>query len=188
MNLLDLFYDAGNALRFRYKPAEAYRYGWGVFAAVMLAVGCVQAADLSVLLGHGNAVLAFGVVVALVRWLVLTRVMTALMHHYGSPRIPFLGYTLMTEALVLPGLLAFYLPPDWMGLVMMWNVWTFWAQAAGFMQISGQSGMKVLFGYVLYFVVSVLLVGVIFGLFAAAGWLDAEQLLKNWQQMQQMQP
>ena len=190
MTMLNLFYDAAAALRFRYKPAPLYRYGFGVFAAVALALGVVQAAELAPVLGAADkdVLIGFGLVAAVSRWLVLTRVMTAVMHYYGSPRIPFLGYTLATEALTLPRLLAFYLPKDLLPLVLFWNIWAFWAQAAGFIRISGQSGAKVLAGYLLYLVLWLVLLAVFVQMFVAAGWLDAEQILKAWEaQVQQVQ-
>lgn len=181
MNLFDLFRDAFYALTFRYKPALGYLYGLPVFLAVALAIGVTHAVTIMPALGNTIAVFAFGVILGIGRWLLLTRCMTSVLHYFGTPQIPFIGYTLATEALVLPNILLFYYP-DLSPFLTFWNIWIFWAQLAGFAQISGQKGRSLVCAYLTYFATSALFSGLIFALFLGAGWLDTDILLTTLKQ------
>lgn len=180
MNLLPLLRDCTDMMRLRYRDdAAAYRYDAPVFFLIIVALGALHAATLAPLFGSDMAVFAFAVVVAAVRWLVLTRAMTAVLHYFGSPQIPFLGYTLAGEALALPTVFFFYLPPAAGLIANAWLLWAFWAQTAGFMALSKQSLGKVLLGYIVYLLGSAVITYIFFTLFLAAGWLDADTLQKN---------
>lgn len=179
-NLIDLLRDALNIMRMRFQPAEHYDYGLPVFVAVMLAVGVVNALAMSPLFGNSVAAIAFGVLVSITRWLVLTRVAAELLRPAKSPRIPFLGYTLACEALVLPSILAFYFA-DLALLLSIWGTWAFWAQAIGFYHISQQSVGKIIAVYILYVLGSMVLIGVFLAMFVAEGWLDWTNINSNMQ-------
>lgn len=177
-NLIDLLRDALNAMRMRYQPAEAYDYGLPVFVAVMLAVGVVNAVMMTPLFGNSTGALAFGVLVSVTRWLVLTRVAAEILRPARSPRIPFLGYTLATEALMLPSILMLYVNELAFPLSL-WTTWAFWAQAIGFYHISQQRAMKVLAVYVLYALGSMILIAVFLAMFVSEGWLDWQIIQQN---------
>lgn len=188
MNLWDLWRDAANVLRFRFQAATHYRYGIAVFLITALAIAVSHAVSLLPIFGQTTAIFMFGMVIGLGRWLLLTRVMTTVLHYFGAPRIPFLGYTLATEALVLPNIVLFY-EPQLAPVLMFWNIWTFWAQLAGFSALSGgASGRALLCAYAAYFVAVAIFSGVIFALFSSAGWLDAQSIgaaLKTYMEQNQ---
>lgn len=177
-NLLDLLRDALNAMRLRYSPAELYDYGWSVFIAVMLAVGVVNAVMMMPLFGSSAGALAFGILVSVTRWLVLTRVAAEILRAKRQPRIPFLGYTLATEALTLPSILLVYVNELALPLSL-WTTWAFWAQAIGFYHISGQSAGKVFAVYLLYALGSMVLIAVFLAMFVSEGWLDWQNIQSN---------
>ena len=175
MNLLALFNDAAAIVRLRYRPAEEYRYGAAVTAAVLLALGAIHSAAAAPLIGSGYGTVA------------LSHCIAAVLHYFGSPKLPLRGYILASEALALPTLLVMYLP-DLAPLSLLWGLWTFWAQAIGLMRLGGQRGSRVLLGYLAGLFVMGIAYLLLFGIFAAAGWLDMEQALRNMQQMQQAPP
>lgn len=178
-NLIDLLRDALNIMRMRYQVAEAYDYGLPVFVAVMFAVGAINAVAMTPLFGNSPAAFAFGVLMSLTRWLVLTRMAAEILRPSKSPRIPFLGYTLAGEALALPQVLVFYFE-TWTLPLSLWATWAFWAQAIGFYHISQQSVGKVAVVYVAYWLVSVVLMGVFLAMFVAEGWLDWAMIDANF--------
>ncbi|MCG7657752.1 hypothetical protein MIS33_09600 [Wielerella bovis] len=180
-NLYDLFNDAIHAVRLQYRPrAEMYAYGLPVFAIVMLAVGVSIATSPAylALFGSSSAAFGFAIVMGITRWLVLTRALTSMVQHASGERIPFLGYTLATEALAIPSLLI--LPfPDLLPLISLWMVWCFWAQIAGVAVLSRQPILRICMAYVIYWLASSLLLGLFMTLFVAEGWLDSAEILKN---------
>ncbi|ULJ66606.1 hypothetical protein [Wielerella bovis] len=180
-NLYDLFNDAIHAVRLQYRPrAEMYFYGLPVFAIVMLAVGVSIATSPAYLaiFGSSSAALGFAIVMGITRWLVLTRVLTSMVQRASGERIPFLGYTLATEALAIPSLLVL-LFPDLLPLISLWMVWCFWAQIAGVAVLSRQPILRICMAYVIYWLASSLLLGLFMTLFVAEGWLDSAEILKN---------
>lgn len=82
-NLFDLFRDALNAVRLRFQPAEQYDYGLPVFVAVMLGVGVTNAIMMRPILGDSMGIFAFGMVFAVLKWLLLTRALTEILHYFG---------------------------------------------------------------------------------------------------------
>lgn len=177
-NLVDLVFDAFNAMRMRYQAAEAYDYGWPVFVAIMLAIGIINAVMMSPLFGYSAAALVFGILISTTRWLVLTRVAAEILRPARSPRIPFLGYTLATEALMLPNIIMIYVPALALP-ILCWTIWAFWAQAIGFYHISQQGAVKVLMVYVLYHIALVLLGAIFLTMFIVEGWLDWQVIQQN---------
>lgn len=178
INLLKLLRDARDVLLFRFYPIDHYRYGLPVMLMLMVAVGVVNALMLKPMLGNGQSVMMLGFVFALLKWLLLTRATTSILQYFGSPRIPFLGYALLTESLVLPLLLLPYFPEMAM-IFQLWNLWIFWAQLIGFARISQQPISKVLIAYVVYFILVMAFGLIMLGLFNLGGWLDMTELQKN---------
>ncbi|MDO4434205.1 MAG: hypothetical protein Q4B82_06465 [Alysiella sp.] len=175
MNLSDLIRDAGQILLFRYRPAESYRYGGAVFLFVALAIAVSHAASMVSIFGQNTAIAAFAAVIGIGRWLILTHSMRAMLHYFGAPHLPFLGYTLATEALILPNLLPLYFP-ETMSFISMWNIWIFWAQAFGFARMGGNR-RGVILGYLVYWLGSGVFTAMMLLLFSVAGWLEPQSLL-----------
>ena len=178
MNLWLLVRQAGAAVVLRFCPARFYAYGLPVFVLVWAAVGVVNAVALKPFLGASDAAIAFGFLTAVTRFLVLTRVFWDMLRASDGERVPFWGYVLATEALVIPTLFALPYPEtrSWVGL---WHTWCFWAQFAGTVAISGQRPLRVAGAYLVYWLVSSLLLFVFLLMFVSSGWLDAQELNAN---------
>lgn len=186
-NFLPFIKDMADVLRLRYQPIDHYRYGLPIFVMVMLTVGVANALILQPIFGGGQSILAFAIVFALLKWLLLTRATTAVLHYFGSPRIPFLGYTLLTEALTIP---MIFLPilPEMAIVFQIWNMWIFWVQLLGFAQISEQSMAKVLVAYVVYIILVFIFTIIMLQLFHLGGWLDLAVLQNNMREFLANQP
>lgn len=181
-NLWTLVRQASNAVRLRFQPAEQYAYGLPVFIGVMLATGVANTVVWQPLFGDSPAAYAFGTLAAVTRWLVLTRALAEILRRPNEPRIPFLGYTLATEALVIPVL--FLLPfPELRPLAGLWTTWTFWAQFAGAAAISGQRPLRVAGAYLAYWIASFILMLLFLQIFVADGLFDAETLRQNMERL-----
>ena len=178
MNLWLLVRQAGAAAVLRFRPARFYAYGLPVFVLVWAAVGVVNAVALKPFLGASDAAIAFGFLTAVTRFLVLTRVFWDMLRASNGERVPFWGYVLATEALVIPTLFALPYPEtrSWVGL---WHTWCFWAQFAGAVAISGQRPLRVAGAYLVYWLVSSLLLFVFLVMLVSSGWLDAQELNAN---------
>lgn len=187
INLYQLLRDAADVLRLRFYPIEHYRYGLPVMLAIMLGVGMVHAVMLKPIFGNSHGVMMLGLVFALLKWLLLTRAMTAVLHYFGGPHTPFLAYTLLTEALVLPLLVLPYIP-EAAPFFQFWNIWIFWVQLLGFAKIGQQPIAKVLMGYVVYFVLTMAFGSIMVALFNLGGWLDLSELQNNLAQYLKVAP
>ena len=133
-------------------------------------------------MGLSAGTAAFAVGNTVLRWWVLSRCMRMVLHYFGSPRLPLSGYVLVTEALILPSVLVFYLPetaPFWL----LWNAWAFWVQAIGFHHLSRQHVGKILLAYLLYALVSSVAGAVLMLLLVQAGWLDINLIMQNLEKM-----
>ncbi|WP_331838658.1 hypothetical protein [Neisseria animalis] len=162
-------------LRLHYRNPEEYIYGLPVVAAVLLLLGVINAASMEPLFGSGTAAVVFAVLLTALKWLLLARMMQAVLHRYGAPRLPLLGFTLLSEALVIPMLAILYVP-QLSAVLLFWQIWTFWVQIIGFMKMGNVSGWKVLLGYVAYFIATLLAGTVLLLVFVMFGWFDAELL------------
>lgn len=174
-NLLPLMRDMGDVVLLRYRPIEHYRYGLPVFLITILGVGVANAVVLRPIFGYSQGILAFAIVFAILKWLLLTRATTGVLHYFGSPRIPFLGYALMTEALILPFLLLPYVP-ELSIFLSFWQLWIFWAQLLGFAVISQQPIGRVLIAYFVYALLTLFFGMIFLSLFDAAGWIDLKEM------------
>ena len=178
MNLWLLVRQAGAAACLRFRPAPFYAYGLPVFALVLAAVGMVNAVALKPFLGASDAALGFGFLTAVTRWLVLSRVFWEMLRAPNGERVPFLGYILATDALVIPTLFALPYPEmrSWVGL---WNTWCFGVQFAGAVAVSGQRPLRVAGAYLVYWLASSALLFVFLLMFVSAGWFDVNELNAN---------
>lgn len=178
--LYQLFKDMLDILRLRYKKPEEYIYTLSVIIAVILLLGLINAASMSPLFGKTPAAIAFAVVLTTIKWLILSYTMKMLLHYYGAAKQSLYGFVLASEAMSIPMLAVFYIPQLAM-FALFWQVWTFWVQAIGFMKMGNVSGWKVMIGYMLYFIGTLLIGSVVLMLFIQAGWLDTNSLNQQLQ-------
>ncbi|MFV2029989.1 hypothetical protein [Neisseria sp. S1] len=182
--LYHLLRDMWDVLRLRYREPEHYRYTPPAIFGILLLTGAVNAAGMSPLFGNSNGAIGFTLLLSVSKWLVLARVMSRLLHYYGSPKLPLLGFILITEALVIPSLAVMYVPAlAFAGLF--WQVWIFWVQIIGLSRMSGQSGLKILIGYIVYLMVMLVVGMLILTLFNQMGWLDLHALSEQVNSMMQ---
>ena len=181
-NLFDLARDAWFMMRMRYRPKpEMYRYGTVVFVAVLLAIGLVNVLNMQPIFGRSAGAMGFGILTGITRFVVLARSSREILRDSKTgARLPWLGYVLAGEALMLPSLFVFILPELAMPLSI-WLLWAFWVQAMGFVVQSGHQPRKVVIMYLVYWLASVLLIGLFFTLFLSVGWLDAAEIAHNLQ-------
>ena len=148
--------------------------------AILLLLGIINAADMSLLLGVSTAAVVFAVLVTVIRWLILSRVMRYVLSKNSAPRLPLWGFILASEALMIPTLLVFYIPQS-APLLMVWKTWAFWTQAVGLMRIGQVKVWAILKGYFLSFCCFVVISGILLNLFTLAGWLDKATLMQNFE-------
>ncbi|WP_245911215.1 hypothetical protein [Neisseria iguanae] len=175
-----------NILRLRYRAPMEYLYTLPVITAVLLLLGVINAASMSSLFGQHPAAIMFAVLLTVVKWLVLSRAMRAVIHYYGgAPRLPLWGFTLASEALGIPILALFYVP-QLASVALFYQVWIFWVQAIGFMKMGNISGWKIMLGYALYLLGTLATGSVLLILFIQAGWMDADMLNQQLQTIMQL--
>ncbi len=179
-NLDDLVRDAWYIMRLRYRHTPIqYLYGLPVFLAVILGICVVNAVSLLPLLGNHFGAIAFGMLVGLTRFVVLSRVSRDLLPHAKTDkRLPYIGYVLAGEALTIPNLLVYAFAPLAFPMLL-WNIWAFWAQALGFLIQSQQRPSRVIMMYLVYWVLSTGLIMVFAFLFFSVNWLDITQVQQN---------
>ena len=173
--LYHLLRDMWDILRLRYKHPAEYRYTLPTIAAVLLLIGLVNAAGMAPVFGKSAGMIAFAVLLTVVKWLLLGYVMRATLSYFGSERLPLWGFILASEALVIPALAMFYLPA--LGFVgLFWQVWTFWVQAIGLMKMGRVSGMRVILGYVVYALLLMVVGALLLAAFGQLGLIDLQAL------------
>lgn len=183
-NLYDLARDAWHIMRLRFFPHPfLYRYGLPVFIAIIIAVGLTNALNIRPLFGMSYNVIIFAVLMNVTKIILLTRISSEMLRHVKTnERLPFLGYVLASEALILPNLLAFSVPQLAVPL-MFWNIWAFWAQTTGFMVQSGRPLRRVIVAYLVYWLAYIALISLFLSLFFTAGWLNQAEILQNIEQL-----
>lgn len=188
MDLRLLFRQSINSIRLRFHPAPAYHYAPIVYLFVLIAIGINQANMMPPIFGHQLYVLLVGIIVSVVRWFILAySVSISIAYFSARPRTSFLGYTLATEALVIPNILLFYFK-EVSVLLLLWDAWAFCVQLIGFRVISGQNSFRaVLCGYLLYIVCSLVVLGTLLGILHLFGMIDIHALMDSLQQYQQQQ-
>ncbi len=176
-----------SALRLRFATPGHYRYGPAVFIAVLVLIAAVNAVGMAPVFGNGNGALAFALCLTVLKVFVLARAMDVTLNYFGAPNVRLLGFILLTEALMIPTLLVYYvaaLAP----VALFWQVWTFWVQIIGLMRMSGQPLMKILIGYLVYLLVLMLLGSLLVALFVQAGWLDIQQINLQMEELMKSVP
>lgn len=175
-----------NILRLRYKHPAEYTYPLPVILAVLLLLGMINAAAMSALFGKDAAAVVFSILLTAVKWLILSRTMSAVLHYYGAPRLPLQGFTLASEALNIPMLLVLYVP-QLSPLGLLWQIWAFWTQAIGYMKMGNVAGWKVAVGYIAYFICTLIAGSALLMLFTHLGWMNEEMLRHQLQTILQQQ-
>lgn len=180
--LSKLLNDALQTLLFRYFEPEHYRYSLFAVCGVLLLLGLVSAAAMTPLLGKDNPAILLAILMTVVKWYVLAKVMERWLIHSGSKPLDFLGYTLATEALAIPSLFVFY-QPSLAFFGMLWQIWTFLAQAIGFIRLSHATSGRVILGYMVFFVMTMLVNSILVIVFIQAGALDLQEIHTRIQQI-----
>lgn len=176
--------DILDIARLRYQTAETYRQhsSPAATAALLALLGLINAAGMSVLFGNSNAAVAFAVLLTGIKWLTLSVAMSISARYFTKQNVSLSAYTLASEMLGAPMLLVFYVPQlAFFGAL--WQMWAFWAQALGFIKLTGLKGPQVLIGYVLYFIGSMMLGSAVLLSFALTGLIDVEALNQQLQTM-----
>ena len=183
--MYNLFLDALAALRLRFHPAEHYRYNSAVIIAALLVVGAINAAAMSPILGNSSGTIGFAVALTVLKWAVLSVVMAKVLHYYGAPQMRLYGFIAMTELLAAPLIAMLYWPQGLSFVGLLWQVWILVVQIIGLTRLSGQSGGKVLLGYLAYFALLMLAGSLLLMVFNAAGWLDIQAMAAEMQKITQ---
>lgn len=172
--------DMWDVLRLRYKQPEEYRYSIPVNLAVLLLLGIINAAASAPLFGKSTPLIVFAVLLTVLKCLILSRVMSGMLRQPQAPRLPFWGFVLATEALAIPTLLLLYVPAM-ASIGLFWQIWIFWVQIIGFMKLSGQKGGKIIIGYIVYALITLLAGTLLLMLFSQAGLIDLQQLTEQFE-------
>ena len=183
-----LFLDALAALRLRFHPAAHYRYNPAVIIGALLVVGAINAAAMAPLFGSHTGALACGVALTILKWAVLSTIMAKVLHYYGAPKMQLYGFIAMTELLAAPLIAMLYWPQGLSFVGLLWQVWILVVQIIGLTRLSGQSGGKVLLGYLAYFALLMLAGSLLLMVFNAAGWLDIQAMAAEMQKITQTPP
>lgn len=161
-------------LRLRYKNPADYRYSPAVYAAVLLLIGLVNAAATAPLFGKSPAVVALAVLLTVLKCGVLGMVMGRMLRS-GADKLPMWGFVLASEALSVP-LLALFYAPALAAAGMFWQIWIFVAQAVGLIRMSGRPGWRVMLGYLVYAVFTIVAGSVLMMVLAQTGLIDLNAL------------
>ena len=180
--LSKLLSDALQTLLFRYFQPEHYRYSPFAVVGVLLLLGLVNAVAMTPLLGNSTPAILLAILLTMVKWYVLATVMGRWLVRSGEAPLILWGYTLATVDLAIPSLLVFY-QPSLALLGMLWQMWTFLAQAIGFIRLGRATGGRVMLGYVGYFVGTMLVGSLVVMMFAQTGALDLQEIHAKIQQI-----
>ncbi|STZ52752.1 hypothetical protein [Neisseria dentiae] len=169
--------DMWDILRLRYKNPADYRYSLAVSAAVLLLIGLVNAAATAPLFGKSPAVVTLAVLLTVLKCGVLSLVMGRMLSR-GAGKLPLWGFVLASEALSVP-LLALFYAPALAAAGMFWQIWIFVAQAVGLIRMSGQPGWRVMLGYLVYAVLTVVAGSVLMMVLVQIGLIDLGALTEQ---------
>lgn len=169
--------DMWDILRLRYKNPADYRYSLAVSAAVLLLIGLVNAAATAPLFGKSPAVVTLAVLLTVLKCGVLSLVMGRMLAR-GAGKLPLWGFVLASEALSVP-LLALFYAPALAAAGMFWQIWIFVAQAVGLIRMSGRPGWRVMLGYLVYAVLTVVAGSVLMMVLAQIGLIDLGALTEQ---------
>ncbi|PIT18131.1 hypothetical protein BGI32_01425 [Snodgrassella alvi] len=181
--MYQFFLDAWAALRLRFYPKTHYHYSPLTTFAVLLALGLINMANISQLLGHQAGITAFILALTVLRWSILSMTIEIILGYYNKQPGQWYGYVLVTEALLLPMIAMLYWPQALATLGSFWLIWTMVVQVSGFVRISQQNVFKVALAYIIYFLITSLAGGMLLFIFSAIGWLDINSMTQTFQQM-----
>lgn len=183
--MYQLLLDAIAALRLRFFKAEHYHYQPSIIAAALAVISAVNAAAMAPLFGNDAGAVGFAFALTILKWLLLSVVMAAVLHYYGAAKLRLYSYIAMTELLAAPLIAMLYWPQALGFIGMLWQTWIFVVQIIGLTRLSQLSGGKVLLGYAAYFVALMLSGSLLLLVFNLMGWLDVDALAAQMQQLSQ---
>ncbi|MCO6507832.1 MAG: hypothetical protein J6578_03455 [Snodgrassella sp.] len=181
--MYQFFLDAWAALRLRFYPKTHYHYSLLIIVPVLLALGLINMANMSQLLGQQTGITVFILALTVLRWGILSKTMQVILGYYNKQPGQWYGYVLVTEALILPTIAMLYWPQALAMPGSLWLIWTMVVQAFGFVRISQQNIFKVALAYIIYFIVTSLAGGMLLFIFSTMGWLDINSMAQAFQQM-----
>lgn len=178
--LYQFFQDMLDILRLRYRHPATYLYTLPVVLAIIVVLGAINAVSMSPLLGNSSAAIFFAILLTLLKWVILSRSMRKVVSYYSQNSLPFAGFTLLSEALMIPMVLLFYVPKLAM-LGLFYQLWIFSVQVIGFTKMGQVSAWKIAIGYILYSVITLIIGTLLLSLFMMAGWFDADVINQQLQ-------
>ncbi|KDN12254.1 hypothetical protein BGI40_02305 [Snodgrassella communis] len=181
--MYQFFLDAWAALRLRFYPKTHYHYSLLIIVPVLLALGLINMANMSQILGQQIGITVFILALTVLRWGILSKTMQVILGYYNKQPGQWYGYVLVTEALILPTIAMLYWPQALAMPGSFWLIWTMVVQAFGFVRISQQNIFKVALAYIIYFIVTSLAGGMLLFIFSTMGWLDINSMAQAFQQM-----
>lgn len=174
--MYQFFLDACAALRLRFYPKTHYRYNPLIFVTVLLALGLMNMAYMSQILGRQTGITIFIIVLTMVRCGILSMAMEIILGYYNKQPGHWYGYVLTTEVLTLPTLAILYWPQVLAAPGSLWLLWALVVQICGFVRISQQNIFKVFLGYITYYLMFFLAIGILLLLFSIMGWVDINNM------------
>ena len=181
--MYQFFLDACAALRLRFYPKTHYRYNPLIFVTVLLALGLMNMAYMSQILGRQTGITIFIIVLTMVRCGILSMAMEIILGYYNKQPGHWYGYVLTTEVLTLPTLAILYWPQVLAAPGSLWLLWALVVQICGFVRISQQNIFKVFLGYITYYLMFFLAIGILLLLFSIMGWVDINNMPDAYRQI-----
>lgn len=181
--MYQFFLDACAALRLRFYPKTHYRYNPLIFVTILLALGLMNMAYMSQILGRQTGITIFIIVLTMVRCGILSMAMEIILGYYNKQPGHWYGYVLTTEVLTLPTLAILYWPQVLAAPGSLWLLWTLVVQIFGFVRISQQNIFKVFLGYITYYLMFFLAIGILLLLFSIMGWVDINSMSDTYLQI-----
>lgn len=175
--------DAWAAIRLHFSPPEHYRYPLAITCGVLLATAAVNAATMTPWFGHDDGAVVLIFCLTILKWLTLSLSMNVVLHYYGSPKINWYGYILLTEALIIPMIAVFYFPRLLAFPSILWKTWIIVVQIFGIMQLSKQNISKILLAYLVYGLMVIVTSYLLINVFVSMDWLDRKTITKLMQTM-----
>lgn len=181
--MYQFFLDACAALRLRFYPKTHYCYNPLIFVTILLALGLMNMAYMSQILGRQTGITIFIIVLTMVRCGILSMAMEIILGYYNKQPGHWYGYVLTTEVLTLPTLAILYWPQVLAAPGSLWLLWALVVQICGFVRISQQNIFKVFLGYITYYLMFFLAIGILLLLFSIMGWVDINNMPYTYRQI-----
>lgn len=181
--MYQFFLDTCAALRLRFYPKTHYCYNPLIFVTILLALGLMNMAYMSQILGRQTGITIFIIVLTMVRCGILSMAMEIILGYYNKQPGHWYGYVLTTEVLTLPTLAILYWPQVLAAPGSLWLLWALVVQICGFVRISQQNIFKVFLGYITYYLMFFLAIGILLLLFSIMGWVDINNMPDAYRQI-----